>query len=137
MNEQISMFEMLNQYETPEIPIEEQKRGAKGWIIELSGLFLKENGFREDWRGVETRPVVFKENTHKDRRGSWWQTCETIKGPSMGWTGSVRNVFRSRPTWNDCLKYAREHGHRDDPKDIRYYSRTGDWEPIYSYEEGY
>ncbi len=136
MNIQISMFEMLDQYETPEIPINEQKRGTKGWIIELTGLFLRENGFKEDWRGVATRPMVFTENTHKDRDGYWWQCGETTKGPSIGWCGSVHKVFRSRPTWNDCVKFAKENGRRDDPKDIRYFDRTGDWTEIRSYEEG-
>ena len=136
MNIQISMFEMLDQYETPEIPINEQRRGTKGWIIELTGLFLRENGFKEDWRGVATRPMVFKENTHKDRDGYLWQCGETTKGPFTGWCGSVRKVFRSRPTWNDCVKFAKENGRRDDPKDIRYFDRTGDWTEIRSYEEG-
>ncbi len=93
---QLSMFELLDQYETPTIPIEEQKKGVKGWIIELSGIFLKKNGFKEDWRGVETRPVIFNEDTHKDRHG-WWQSCETTKGPSSGWVASPRMVFRTRP----------------------------------------
>ncbi len=132
---QISMFEILDQYETPTIPIEEQKKGVNGWIIELSGIFLRENGFKEDWRGVETRPVIFKDDTKKDSSG-WWQHCETTKGPSHGWMGSVHMIFRQRPTWNDCLKYAKENGHKDDPTDVRYYGRRGDWSSIYSYEEG-
>lgn len=133
---QLSMFELLDQYETPTIPIEEQKKGVKGWIIQLSGIFLKENGFKEDWRGVETRPVIFKADTHKDKNGRLWQDCNTTKGPSSGWVGTPRMVFRTRPTWNDCLRFARENGSKDDPKDVRYYGRRGDWSRIYSYEEG-
>ena len=132
---QISMFEIMDQYETPVIPVEEQKKGVKGWIIELNGIFLRENGFKEDWRGVCTRPVVFEKDTKKDSHG-WWQYCHTTKGPSRGWMGSPRTVYRKRPTWNDCLKYARENGSKDDPKDVRYYERRGDWTGIYSYEEG-
>ena len=36
MNSQISMFSMLDEYETPQIPIEEQKKGVKGWVIDIS-----------------------------------------------------------------------------------------------------
>ena len=132
---QISMFEMLDQYETPLIPVEEQKKGVRGWVVELSGLFLRENGFKEDWRGVCTRPVVFDDDTKKTK-GRWSQHAHTTKGPAHGWWADPRIVFRYRPTWSDCLKYARENGHRDDPKDVRYYDHRGDWTEILSYEEG-
>ena len=133
---QISMFSILDEYETPFIPVEEQKKGVKGWIINFSGIFLRENGFKEDWHGVETRQIVFNADTKKDKYGKMWQDAKTIKGPSMGWMGSVKPVFKTRLTWNDCLTWARKNMHKDDPEDVRYFSHKGDWTGIYRYEEG-
>lgn len=135
---QISMFSILDEYETPEIPLEEQKAGVKGWIIDISCICLKKNFCKEDWTGVETRPVVFLRDTHKDRDGFTWQDCETIKGPYSGWNSGPKRVFRRRPTWADCLKYGRERARKEGyPEDIRFYSRDGNWNGIYQYEKGY
>lgn len=131
---QLDLFDLIGG--TPLIPPEEQKKGVKGWIIEFSGLFLRENGFKEDWHGIRTVPIRFDMDTRKQRDGRWSQSASSIKGPAMGWCGGMKQVYRARPTWTECLKYAAEHSRKDDPKDVRYYDRTGDWSPIYSYEEG-
>lgn len=133
---QISIFQLMDEYETPEIPLKEQKKGVKGWVIQISCICLKKNGYRQDWTGVETRPVIFTENTHKDRDGFWWQCCQSTKGPYFGWAKGPEKVFRERPTWNDCLKWVRDN-REDEPEDIRYYSRDGAWNEINSYEDGY
>ena len=130
---QLDFFDLIK---TPLIPPEEQKKGVKGWIIEFSGLFLKENGFKEDWHGVRTVLVMFERDTKQDTNGNWHQMAKAIKGPIMGWCGGTRPVYRKRPTWTECLQYAEEHKGKGDPVDVRYYDRTGDWSPIYSYEEG-
>lgn len=128
-NEQISMFQMLDTYETPEIPPEEQKKGMKGWIIERSGIFLIENGFDHDWRGVCTRQIVFEEDTRPDRKafGGWFQAAKTIKGPYHGWYGGLHKIFRKRPSWADCLKYMAETRKKGDPETVGYYEIIGDW----------
>ena len=136
MIDQVSIFEMLDEYETAELLPEEQKKGKTGWIIQFSGLFLKENGFKEDWHGVETRPIVFESDTRKDKYGMC-QDFRTTKGPYQGHLGGLVKVYKSRPTWKDCLKYARENGRRNDPQDVRYYTQTADFESIYKYEKGY
>ena len=124
---QISIFDMLDQYETPEIPPEEQKKGVKGWIIEGSGIFLMKNGWDHDWRGVCTRPIVFEKNTSKDRDGCWWQAAHTINGPHGGWYGGMKRVFKVRPSWADCLRYAKETALKGDPEKVEYYEIIGDW----------
>lgn len=127
MEMQVSMFDMLDQYETPEIPPEEQKKGVKGWIIEGSGIFLRKNGFDHDSRGVCTRPIVFEQDTRKDRDGCWWQAAHTTKGPYGGWYGGMKRVFRSRPSWADCLRFAKETRLKGDPEQVEYYEIIGDW----------
>ena len=127
--QQISMFAMLDEYETPEIPLEEQKAGMKGWIIEGSGIFLKRNGNDHDWRGVCTRPIILNENTEPDpgSYSGWFQAGETTKGPSSCWYGPVKRIFRERPTWHDCLKYMADTRERDDPEEVGYYEIIGLW----------
>lgn len=131
---QISIFDLLDEYKTPTIPAEEQKKGVKGWIMEISAICLRENGFKEDYVTVCTRPVVFKEDTRESRDG-WWQAAETTYGPSTGWYGSLREVYRKRPTWQECAEYAqRKH---PEISDIRYSERNGNWDWINGYENGY
>jgi hypothetical protein len=138
MNSQISMFQMLDEYETPQIPLDEQKMGGKGWIIDISAICLKKNGYKEEWTGVETRPVIFLRDTRKDRDGFTWQHCETTKGPLQGWSSAPKRIFRKRPSWADCLKYGREKARKEGyPEDIRFYSRDGDFNGIYEYEKGH
>lgn len=129
--QQISMFAMLDAYETPEIPPDEQKEGVKGWIIECSGIFLKKNGFDHDHRGVCTRQVILEKDTRPDpkARDGWFQAAHTIKGPWHGWYGPYYRIFRQRPTWSDCLKYmAEDHpAMSGEPEEVEYYEVIGDW----------
>ena len=135
---QISIFSILDEYETPQIPPEEQRKGMRGWIIEISVICLKENGYKTEWTGVETRPVIFLQDTRKDRDGFTWQHCETTKGPYSGWAHRPKTIFRKRPSWADCMKYGREKAKEEGyPEEIRFYSRDGDWNEIYQYEKGY
>ena len=127
MEMQISMFDMLDQYETPEIPPEMQKEGTKGWIIVNSGIFLRENGFDHDWRGVCTRPIIFEKDTYKDRQGRWCQWAHTTKGPYSGWCGPFKRVFKARPSWSDCKKHAADTRSKSDPEEVGYYEVLGDW----------
>ena len=130
--EQISMTALLDSYETPEIPPEEQKAGMKGWIIECSGIFLVKNGSDRDWRGVCTRPVIIEKDTTPDKRAysGWHQAARTLKGPYMGWYGGLRTIFARRPSWSDCLKYMRDTKKKDDPEEVRYYEIIGAWNGI-------
>jgi hypothetical protein len=127
--QQISMFAMLDAYETPEIPPDEQKKGGKGWIIECSGIFLKKNGFDHDHRGVCTRQVILEKDTRPDPKAwdGWFQAGHTIKGPYHGWYGPVHRIFRQRPTWSDCLKYMADTRLEGEPEEVGYYEVIGDW----------
>lgn len=136
MNGQISMFEMLGEPTTPVIPFEEQKKNRKGWIIEISGIFLQKNGFKENAIGVCTRPVVFEEDSKKDKYNRISQMARSIYGPPMGWCGGNKTVYAKRPTWEECVAYA--HKHYSIPQTVKYYERNTNMEnPVWSYEEGY
>ena len=134
MNEQISMFELLGETETPKIPFEEQKKGRKGWIIEISGLFLIKNGFKEDHIGVCTHAIVFKENSTKDKYGRISQYVEKIKPNDGGWWGPNKDVYAARPTMEECIAYA--HSRYTIPEKVVYYERDGRDRSIRNYEEG-
>lgn len=127
MTEQLSLFQLLDEWDTPLIPPERQKKGVKGWIIECSGIFLRKNGHNEDVYAVCTRPVVFVRDTEKKPDGRTWQYCETTRGPHHGWWGPCYDVFASRPTWNDCLTFAERNRLKEHPKKTVYYEVIGDW----------
>ena len=77
------MLALLDTYGTPEIPPEEQKKGMRGWIIEWSGTFLRENGYSYDSRGVCTRQIILEADTKPDRKAydRWFQAGRTLKAP--------------------------------------------------------
>ena len=135
MDEQISMFEMLGEDETPEIPFEEQKKGRKGWLIEISGILLKKNGFDEDCICVCTRPVMFERDSEKDKYNRISQMWRTTHGPAGGSCGGYTKIYAKRPTWKECVEYA--HKHYSIPQAVRYYERDGDFNAVWKYEDGY
>ena len=134
MTQQISMFEMLGETETPLIPFEEQKKGRKGWIIDISGIFLKKYGFEEDRIGVQTHAVRFEEDSKKDKYGRISQMATFIKPMDGGWCGGYKDVYARRPTWEECVAYAKKKYSL--PEKIVYYERTGNDKEIREYEEG-
>ena len=131
--EQMSIFDLLG-LKTPEIPIEDQKKGVRGWIIDISAVLRMENGWKENAVCVCTRPVIFEKDTRKDKDGRLWQQAKTTHGPSMGWMGYCKKVYRNRPTWEECVQYAQE-GHKGDK--VLYLERDGNWNEIWEFEKGY
>ena len=132
MNNQINMFEIIGLDETPEIPFEEQKKGMKGWVIQIQGIYTVENGFKKNMVGVTTKRVVLKADsyTRKNRlldRIEKWQNAECTgeygcKGD--GWVGSPRKLYTKRPTWRELQNYVKEH--YKDPYD----------EIVFTYKDG-
>lgn len=136
MEQQISMFEMLGESATPEIPFEEQKKGRKGWIIEISALLTRKHGWDEDAICVCTRPVIFEKDSEEDKYHRRTQWARSTYGPPMGWCGGWKTVYARRPTWEECVAYA--HRHYSLPRTVKYYERNTNMEnPVWSYEEGY
>ena len=126
------MLALLDTYDTPEIPPEEQKKGMRGWIIEWSGTFLRENGYSYDSRGVCTRQIILEADTKPDRKAydRWFQAGRTLKAPYHGWYGPFHRIFKQRPTWSDRLKYMSGIRERDDPEKVEYYEIIGNWDRV-------
>jgi len=125
MNDQISMFELLGMDETPEIPVEQQKKGVKGWVIETNCLFTVENGFSRNAVGVTTAKVILKQDTRKDKFGicQHAEVCEDgCRGD--GWIGYCRKLYAVRPTWRELVEYARER--YKEPWDVIFVMKNGD-----------
>lgn len=131
---QMSIFDMLGHQETPEIPFDQQKKGRKGWIIEITAVLLRENGYKEDVTCVCTRPVIFEADSWK-RDGRRCQHFHTTRGPIYGSIGGWHKIYAKRPTWEECVEYARKD--RTHPAEIRYMERDGDFRSIWGYENGY
>ena len=115
---QISIFDLLGITATPQIPTAAQKKGTKGWIISIEGVYLVENGFPENMIGVSARKVELLEDTRRDRYG-WRQNARTIdhcKGD--GWIGGPEPIFAKMPTWAECEEYVRTN-HKGEPHDYR------------------
>lgn len=133
---QISIFEMMGDVKTPVIPFEQQKKGRRGWILDISGIFLRKNGFQEDAIGVCTRPIILEADTKEDKYHRISQTWKTTYGPAMGSCGGETTIYASRPTWEECVEYA--HKHYSIPQKVIYYERDGNFNnPVYDYEKGY
>ena len=131
-NGQISIFGMLQEYETPLIPPEKQKQGMKGWIAEGCCVFRKEKGFPGDWVAVCAREIVFEQDTRLQANGRWCQHCMT-KNRSMGWYGTEREIFSRKPTAEDCFRYVSKTKDSDWPEEMRYYEYNkakGRYEPV-------
>ena len=131
---QITMFEMLGETATPKIPFEEQKEGRKGWIIDISGIFLIKNGFKENMIGVQTHAVQFVRDSEKDQYGRIKQFATLIKPREGGWYGPCKEVYAARPTWEECVAYARSRYTM--PEKVVYYEKDGDDKSIWEYEDG-
>lgn len=113
--EQISVFELLGMDETQEIPFEAQKEGMKGWVIEVDGIYLVQNGFKEDMIGVTVRHVQLRKDSWTDREGYRWQDAVTIdRCRGDGWIAGPKRLYSRKPTWAECEKYVREH-HKGKP----------------------
>ena len=80
--------------------------------------------------GVCTQPVRFQEDSRKD-----FQAAETIHGSFHGWYGPIKTVYAKRPTWEECVEYARKDKRR--PEKGVYYEKTYDDQVIREYENGY
>ena len=134
MDEQMNMFQLLGMGETPEIPFEQQKKGRKGWVIEISGIFLVKNGFKENMIGVCTHAVQFTRDSEKDKYGRISQFCDRIKPHDGGWYGQHKTVYAARPTLDECIAFGKKS--YSYPEKIVYFERNGNWENIWEYEKG-
>ena len=137
MNEQLSFFGEIGMDETPQIPFEEQKKGTVGWVIMPTAAYTVENGFDRNMIGVETRKVRLWKDSSEDRIGRT-QYAETIDLRGCGWCADPRPLYRTRPSWKECVEYIRKTRRRE-PQDFEVVYTRSNWEGSYdicSWEEG-
>jgi len=125
--EQISMFSLLGVDDTPEIPLEQQKEGVKGWFIEINADFLPENGYKRHVVGVTTARVILEKDTRQDRYG-WCQYAHVIEGGCKGdgWWAWARKLYVRKPTWRELEEYVKRNYKGDKPYEIVYVKKDGD-----------
>ena len=83
---------------------------------------------------VCTVPVVFEEDTKKEKYVRMWQTAKSTHGSPMGWMGSLKKVYAKRPSWKECEEYA--HRKYTIPQTVKYYERDGHDNVTWEYENG-
>lgn len=132
MNGQVSMFEILGMDETPTIPFEQQKRGTKGWVIQISAILLPENGYEKTMVGVTAMQVELNRDSyarHNKTTGriEQWQdaTCTGVGGcKGDGWVGSPEKLYARKPKWRELQDYVRQE-YREPYEEIVYVYKDG------------
>lgn len=110
MAEQISMFALTDEWETPLLSPDRQNSGVTGWIIEYAGIT---NSFQSDPKYVKfccvrPRKVLFRRDAYQDERGFWQTSAESAGGQFFGWCGGEHDyVFVREPVWHDLERYGR------------------------------
>lgn len=111
--EQVSMFGLLDEYETPQLPVKFRNQGVKAWVIEAAGIKNSlASGAPIKYWAVRARRVEFQENAKPDRHSSsgWFTAAESCDGKNFfGWYGGLGHepVFEERPTFADMEKFVK------------------------------
>ena len=115
LNGQMSIFQILDQYETERLPYEACKADVIAWTIECAAITNSwDTAAPVQFIAARPRKIKFKADSRKDQYG-WSLFYDSVGGPGEyfgGW-GSRCDVFVTRPTDADCERYAREHYKRD------------------------
>ena len=122
--EQVTMFALLDGYETPQLAVKFRNQGVKAWIIEAAGI---KNSLEDDapilfWV-VRPRKVMFTNNARRDPRtySGWFTSAESVGGQYFGWYGGLGHepVFEERPTFADMEKYVKQRKEYREGMEIR------------------
>lgn len=114
MDGQISIFQIMDQYETERLPYEACKAGVIAWTIECAAI-------TNSWDAAapvlyitaKPRKIRFKRDSEMDKWG-WCTYYDSIdSGNYFGGWGSRVDAFAAKPTVSDCERYAREHYRKD------------------------
>ena len=122
MTEQMTIFGLIGEDETPVIPFEHQKKGTKGWVVMPSGIYTTENGFARNMIGVEVRHMILTKDSCVDEDGYRTQYAESIDIRGDGWWADPKKLYAHRPSWTEIVRDIREH----------YRGRMADYEIVYT-----
>lgn len=114
MDGQISIFQMMDQYETERLPYKACKAGVIAWTIECAAINNSwDTAAPVLWITAKPRKIRFKRDSERDQYG-WCTYYDSIdSGDYFGGWGSRVDAFAAKPTLADCERYAREHYKRD------------------------
>lgn len=106
---QITLFEMMDEYNAPRLPLELARAGVKAWIIEWCAIT---NSHQEEAPiisiRVRARMIMFKRDSKVGLTG-WQLYWDTIDGlPYMGAWGTRQDIFAKEPGFPDMERYVRE-----------------------------
>lgn len=112
---QLSIFQVLDEYETPKLPFEACKEGVMAWVIECAAITNSwDTAAPVQYITARPRMIRFKRDSDRDQYG-WNLYYDSAGGPGeyFGSWGARTDVFASRPTEADCERYARERYRRE------------------------
>ena len=121
--EQVSMFTLVEQYETPQLPPEERKKDVKAWTIEA---FAMAKGWDTDeiaYWVVRPRRIVFIRDSRWDSHYQCWDTFgDSLGGNYWGWYGGHGSmpVFIKKPSHGDCFLFVKRKREYRPGQEIRY-----------------
>lgn len=121
--EQVSMFTLVEQYETPQLPPEERKKDVKAWTIEA---FAMAKGWDTDeiaYWVVRPRRIVFIRDSRWDSHYQCWDTFgDSLGGNYWGWYGGHGSmpVFIKKPSHWDCFLFVKRKREYRPGQEIRY-----------------
>lgn len=101
MTGQVSIFEMLEEYETPTVSPDELKDGEKVWMPIIEGMYT--GSIRDDAPIREVVGRACRIQIERDGRFFAWQEIDR-KG-CRGGTTRPEPMFRKMPTDRDILKW--------------------------------
>lgn len=121
--EQVSMFTLVEEYETEQIPPEQRKEGVKAWTIEAYAMAKGWNTDEIAYWVVRPRRIVFERDSKWDSRYQKWSTFGHVtEGPYWGWYGGHGNMetFRTKPSHGDCFLFVKRKREYRPGQEIRY-----------------
>lgn len=120
--EQVSMFTLVEEYETEQIPPKERKKDVKGWTIEAFPVGELGTDRIRYWV-VRPRRLIFERDSEWDSHYQCWDTFgHGIGGDYWGWYGGHGKmpVFIAKPSHGDCFLYVKRRRDYVPGQEIRY-----------------
>lgn len=105
MQGQISVFDLLGEYDTPLLPFEVCKKGVKAWIVEFARIT---NSWDRDapvqFVALRPRKIIFEEDSELDEYG-WNLFYRSVGSPYFEEWGGTETIFARKPSFDDMIRF--------------------------------